>query len=66
MVEDAKALSEKAYADLKNGKYRITDEYSNRFGDSRSQYELYNWYELETSMREIYKRFATWLAGWEI
>lgn len=66
IVNDAKALSETAYAELKNGRYETTAEYDKVFGDGRTQYRLTDSETLKTRMNELYTAFSLWLTGWEI
>lgn len=66
IIEDAKALSEKAYAELKNGDYTAADEYSGVFGDGRKQYKMNSDDEFETEMNSVYGAFSEWLASWEL
>jgi hypothetical protein len=66
ILEDAKALSERAYSELKAGNYAPTVEYSGVFGDGRAQYSLNAAAELEGEMDRIYMEFSEWLASWEL
>ena len=66
VVEDAQALSEKAYSALVNGEYSAVKEYSGRFNDGRSQYKMNDSSQFETEMRNLYGSFSSWLTEWEI
>ena len=66
VIQDAKALSEKAYGELKNGSYAMVDEYGTTFGDGRKQYKLDKAQELEAGMKRVYQRFSQWLSEWEL
>ncbi len=66
ILEDAKALADKAYAELKAGNCTTVPEYSDVFKDGRSQYRLTLKDELESGMENIYRAFATWLSAWEL
>lgn len=66
VIRDAEALSEQAYAELKNGNCALTDEYSTVFGDGRQQYKLSKAEELEAQMAALYSRFSQWLSEWEL
>lgn len=66
VIRDAKALSEKAYQELKDGNCAQTDEYSTAFGDGRKQFRLDKAEELEAQMDAIYRRFSQWLSAWEL
>lgn len=65
-IKKAKALTEKALNALENGEYITTTEYSDTFGDSRSQYKMNDYDSYKTEMNEIYKEFSAWLAEWEV
>jgi len=66
MIEDARALAQKAYGELKAGNYTQMQEYSNEFGDGRKQYALYRLNELNAECSVIYQAFSAWIAKWEI
>ena len=66
IVEDAKALSDLAYSELKDGKYSATIEYDKTFGDGRTQYKLNKSTELNEEMNRIYSAFSSWISSWEI
>ncbi|MGM9600195.1 MAG: hypothetical protein ACI3W5_01240 [Faecousia sp.] len=66
IIEDAKALSEMGYAELKNGNYTLVTEYSNAFQDGRQQYRLDKSAELEAEKERIFLAFSLWLAEWEL
>ncbi|MGN1320030.1 MAG: hypothetical protein ACI4U6_02815 [Acutalibacteraceae bacterium] len=65
-IKKAKLLTEKALNALENGEYITTTEYSDTFGDSRSQYKMNDYDSYKTEMNEIYKEFSAWLAEWEV
>lgn len=66
IIERAKALTDKAYNELKNGNYAKTTEYSTAFNDGRSQYKMNISDELESEMQSVYNDFSNWLASWEL
>ena len=66
MIEDAKALCDTAYAELKAGNYTIVSEYGNTFNDGRTQYKINKSSELEQEMDRVYRAFSNWIAGWEL
>lgn len=66
VVEDAQALADKAYAELKAENYTPETEYSAVFGDGRTQYQLTAASELEAQMERVYRSFSSWLSGWEL
>ena len=66
ILEDAKALSDKAYGELKAGNHTTVSEYSGAFGDGRAQYKMNISAELEGEMERIYMAFSEWLASWEL
>ncbi len=65
-IAKAEALADKAYAALKNEEYSVTTEYSEVFGDGRSQYILNDNALYKSEMDAIYSEFAQWLAEWEL
>jgi len=66
IIEDAKALSYKAYSELKAGNHTAVEEYGGVFGDGRHQYKMNAAGELEDEMERIYMAFSDWLASWEL
>ena len=64
-LKEAKELAARGVAALENGEYSTVKEYSNVFGDGRTQYKL-NDESLGTKNTELYRAFAGWLASWEI
>lgn len=66
IVLKAKALSDKAYGELKNGAYSQVAEYGGRYNDGRKQYKLTKAAELKSEMDSVYSEFSTWLSGWEL
>ena len=66
IIKDAKALSEKAYAELKAENIFVSEEYSGVFNDGRTQYGIVLAGELEAEMERVYIAFSQWLAGWEL
>lgn len=66
IIEDAKELADKAYAELKAKNCTPVTEYSGVFGDGRSQYKINVADELESEMKRIYMAFSDWLASWEL
>ncbi len=66
IVEDAKSLSERAYSELKAGNYKAVSEYSDYFKDSRSQYKMDIYDELESEMTSVFRAFSSWLSEWEL
>ncbi len=66
IIEDARALSEKGYRELKAGNCKFVDEYSDVFKDGRKQYQMNIAPELEKEMESVYTAFSTWLASWEL
>lgn len=65
-VENAKALADKALAELQSGNCTQVDEYSGVFNDGRKQYKINISSELETEMSNVYGEFSNWLSGWEL
>lgn len=66
VVEDAKALCGKAYAELKAGNYSLSTEYSAYFNDGRTQYVINAAAELESEMDRIFSAFSDWISSWEL
>lgn len=66
IIKDAKALSEKGYAELKAGNFTVVSEYSGAFNDGRSQYSMTIASELEAEMERVYRAFSEWLSSWEL
>lgn len=62
----AEKLAQKALAALENGEYTTVEEYSNAFGDGRTQCLMNDSAVYEIEMETIYREFAYWLAEWEI
>lgn len=67
IVEDARALAEEAYDDLKNGAHSMVDEYSDVFEDGRQQYRSDKAAVLQNRYESLYyNEFSAWIAGWEL
>ena len=66
IIEDAKALSQQAYAELSAGNYQVVNEYSGTFNDGRTQYYMIANETLDKEMQRIYLAFSKWLSSWEI
>ncbi len=66
IIQDAEALSDWAYQELKEEKYSMVDEYSDRFNDGRKQYKMDAAEELEEQMASVFKAFSKWLESWEL
>lgn len=66
VIDDAEALADTAYAELKAEQYGVTEEYSDTFGDGRTQYRMTKADELESGMEAVYRAFSEWLASWEM
>ena len=66
IIEDAKKLADKAYAELKAKNCTPVAEYSGAFGDGRTQFMINASAELEGEMERIYMAFSDWLASWEL
>lgn len=66
LIREAKALADRAYGELKAGKFGVVPEYTGEFGDGRSQYKMDSRTELEGEMDRIYRAFDLWLGSWEI
>ncbi|MBR3815168.1 MAG: hypothetical protein IKJ27_00405 [Clostridia bacterium] len=65
-IEKAQALADKALTALKNEEYTNTSEYTDIFGDGRSQYIMNDNAAYEAEMEAVYTEFADWLAEWEL
>ncbi len=65
-ITKAQALAEKALTALKNGEYTSSTEYTDVFGDGRSQYIMNDNAAFEAEMEAVYTEFAEWLAEWEL
>ncbi len=65
-ITKAQALADKALTALKNDEYTSTSEYTDVFGDGRSQYIMNDNASYEAEMEAIYTEFAEWLAEWEL
>ena len=65
-ITKAQALADKALTALKNGEYTTVTEYSDAFGDGRSQYIMNDNAAYEAEMEAVYTEFAEWLAEWEL
>lgn len=66
IIEDARVLADKAYAELKAKNCTPATEYSGVFGDGRTQFKINASAELEGEMERIYMAFSEWLASWEL
>ena len=66
VVEDAKVLCERAYAELKAGNYTLSSEYSAYFNDGRTQYVINAATEFESEMDRIFSAFSDWISSWEL
>lgn len=66
IVEKTEALADRAYKDIKDGKYSKVNEYSNAFKDGRKQYKMDNADAYETEFKKIYSDYSEWIASWEI
>lgn len=65
-IRDAEKLAEEALAELRAGNYTSVPEYSDAFGDGRSQFQMNNAKRLESEMQRVYTDFSQWLSGWEL
>ncbi|MGM9642874.1 MAG: hypothetical protein ACI3XI_06660 [Eubacteriales bacterium] len=65
-IETLNSLAEDAIAELEAGNYTVCEEYTNAFGDGRSQYKMNKVDEYEAAIDAAYREFAEWLASWEI
>lgn len=66
IILEAEAIALDAKAELEEERYDALDEYSDVFGDGRTQYRLHSAEELCRRMEACYGRFAAWLATWAI
>lgn len=66
IIIDAKALSARAYDELKAESYSVYSEYGATFNDGRSQYRMDSDAEFSAEMQRIYSAFSVWIASWEI
>ncbi len=66
MIQDAKALCDRAYAELKSESYTMVDEYSGSFKDGRRQYIMNASEEMGAEMERLYRAFSAWLSEWEL
>lgn len=65
-VMAAKALAEKAVAELEGGEYTYELQYVEKFGREDYVYTLNKGAELESEMEALYLAFTDWLGGWEL
>lgn len=65
-VRRAKAVAEKALADLEGGKYERVPEYTGYFGDNRDQYRMTDYAAYDTELQAIFAEFSEWIAEWEL
>lgn len=65
-ITKAQALADKILTALKNDEYTYTTEYTDVFGDGRSQYIMNDNAAYEAEAQAIYTEFSEWLAEWEI
>ena len=65
-IRRAKAVAEKALADLKSGRYEDVAEYTGYFGDNRIQYRLLDYAAYDTELQAIFAEFSEWIAEWEL
>ncbi|MBR4881373.1 MAG: hypothetical protein IKU19_05530, partial [Clostridia bacterium] len=65
-IQKAKALADKALAELTNGNYTSEYQYVEKFGVEDYVYTINIGGELQAEMDTLYTEFATWLAGWEM
>ena len=65
-IRAAQKLAEEALAELRAGNYTTVEEYSNAFGDGRSQFQMNKAQYLESEMQRVYSDFSSWLSGWEL
>jgi hypothetical protein len=66
VIEDAKALCNVAYSELKGGNYTVVAEYGKTFNDGRTQYQMLQASYLESTMDSVYRAFSAWLSSWEL
>lgn len=64
-IEALQALADDAIAELEAGNYTVCEEYTNTFGDGRSQYRMNKADEYDAALDAAYREFAEWLASWE-
>ena len=65
-IKQAQTLADKAYADLKNGKYTSEYQYIDKFDTSDYVYTLDNGDAMADEFNNIYEDFSSWLAAWEM
>lgn len=65
-VEKAKALADRALAELENGNYTAEYQYLEMFERYDYMYTLTNGEALNAEMNEIYTDFSDWLGSWEL
>lgn len=65
-IRKAEALANEAIAELEAGNYTAVQEYSDVYGDGRTQYRMNKADEFDAAMQATYQEFAEWLATWEI
>ena len=65
-IQDAEALTEKAYAELKAGNYTYEEKYIEKFGTTDRVYSLNKGEELAAEMKTLYTVFSDWLGSWEM
>lgn len=65
-IRRAKALAERALADLNGGNYKAVSEYTDYFGDNRTQYKMNDHDAFDAEMQEIFDEFSAWIAEWEL
>ncbi len=65
-IEDAKALSEIALAELMNGNYTYENKYVEEFGTYDDIYTINKGDELIAEWKNIYAEFSDWLGSWEL
>ena len=65
-IRDAEKLAAEALQAYRNGEYAAVPEYSNSFGDGRTQYKMKDADEYEERLSKLYKDFASWIGEWEV
>lgn len=65
-IEDAKALSEKAFGELTAGNYTYETKYVEEFGTTDNIYTINKGEELLAEWTQIYTFFSDWLGSWEL
>ncbi|MBR6513937.1 MAG: hypothetical protein IKT46_03790 [Clostridia bacterium] len=65
-IQKAKALADKALAELENGNYTSEYKYVEKFGTEDYVYTINIGEELADEMDALYSEFAAWLASWEM